>query len=385
MIGECLEQRARVRDRLALRRRAQGDRLRARASTAVLERLDDGRMNILVEGTQPVPAAAPDRRPALPGRRRGAARRRGRRRPRARPTTPAARYADLVERVTDERPDAESTRRARRLRDGRDARRAAGRQAGAARAALGARRAARAPGASLVRLRARSGSSSRRRRPSARAATAACAASSAVERRPRRRPPRRGSPAPVSSPVEGFRATACDPAEEQVALLPAADRPAASLQVSSAAGSMPGSASTSRPSTCRRGARPRPPPRARRRPRRGSSAGSPSGCGSSPPMPSASSGAPSRSTTVGAIMLGTRAPRRVAVVAERVQVLLAEHVVEVHAGAGHDHPGARAVRAGDRAQPPSASITEMCVVEPSRARTSCAADSSASSARKRSR
>ena len=33
--------------------------------------------------------------------------------------------------------------------------------------------------------------------------------------------------------------------------------------------------------------------------------------------------------------------------AERVEVLLAEHVVEDHAGAGHQHAGAGAVRAGD--------------------------------------
>ena len=39
--------------------------------------------------------------------------------------------------------------------------------------------------------------------------------------------------------------------------------------------------------------------------------------------------------------------RLVAVAALRVQVLLAEHVVQVHAGARHDHAGARPVRAGD--------------------------------------
>ena len=34
----------------------------------VLERFEDGRMNILVRGHHPVPAAAPDRGAALPGR-----------------------------------------------------------------------------------------------------------------------------------------------------------------------------------------------------------------------------------------------------------------------------------------------------------------------------
>ncbi len=38
--------------------------------------------------------------------------------------------------------------------------------------------------------------------------------------------------------------------------------------------------------------------------------------------------------------------------AERVQVLLAQHVVDVHPRARHEHAGAGAVRAGDAAQPP---------------------------------
>ena len=89
-------------------------------------------------------------------------------------------------------------------------------------------------------------------------------------------------------------------------------------------------------------------PAARGPQRRARSAGSPSGSGSSPRCRCASSGRPSRSTTVGAIMLGTRAPGAMLVEAERVQVLLAQHVVQVHAGAGHHHARARAVRAGHR-------------------------------------
>src|SRR5204863_3407916 len=37
--------------------------------------------------------------------------------------------------------------------------------------------------------------------------------------------------------------------------------------------------------------------------------------------------------------------------AKRVQVLLPEHVVDVHTGAGHDHPRPRSVRAGDARAP----------------------------------
>ena len=140
-----------------------------------------------------------------------------------------------------------------------------------------------------------------------------------------------------------------DTAEEQVSLGPAAHRPAALLQpVAAPRGRCPGSASSSRPSTWTRGAA------------TASSARAPPSTTAStvwriaermrlePAEPSASSGRPSRRTTVGAIMLGTLRAGRVAVEAERVQVLLAEHVVEVHARAGHHHARARAVRAGDR-------------------------------------
>ena len=92
--------------------------------TQVLERIEDGRMNILVQGTGrsawcdgsttcPTPPddvelleddELDEEAPAPPRRR-------------------ARRYADLVERVTDARPDDEELGRARRLRDGRDRRR----------------------------------------------------------------------------------------------------------------------------------------------------------------------------------------------------------------------------------------------------------------------
>ena len=102
----------------------------------VLERMEDGSMNILARGTRPVPAAQPPGRPPLPGRRgrvpgrrRGGARRRGRR-GRARALPRPGRAGD--------RPGAErgGAARARRLRDGRHRRVRRRGQAGAARAAL---------------------------------------------------------------------------------------------------------------------------------------------------------------------------------------------------------------------------------------------------------
>ena len=151
---------------------------------------------------------------------------------------------------------------------------------------------------------------------------------------PRRcEPPRRGSPPPLSSPVSGLRATAWTPPKKRFCSDQRRTVQPAPLERASAASSTPGSASTSRPSTWMRG-------RAT-----AASAGRPWSITPSsvcriaerirfePAEPSATSGRPSRSATVGAIMLGTRAPGLVAVVAERVEVLLAEHVVEVHAGA----------------------------------------------------
>ena len=68
----------------------------------VLERMEDGSMNILARGTRPVPAAQPPGRPPLPGRRgrvpggdRGGARRRGR------PRRARELYRDLVAQATD--------------------------------------------------------------------------------------------------------------------------------------------------------------------------------------------------------------------------------------------------------------------------------------------
>ena len=94
------------------------------------------------------------------------------------------------------------------------------------------------------------------------------------------------------------------------------------------------------------GATRRPGPPARGRPRRRSSAGSPSGSGSSR-VPSAISGAVAQDHGGRHHARHARAGL-VAVVAQRVEVLLTQHVVEVDAGAGHDHARARPVRAGDR-------------------------------------
>ncbi len=70
-----------------------------------------------------------------------------------------------------------------------------------------------------------------------------------------------------------------------------------------------------------------------------------------PALPSTSSGAPSRSDDGRRHHARQPPARRVAVEAERVEILLAEHVVQVHAGAGHDDARARPVRAGHRARP----------------------------------
>ena len=143
-----------------------------------------------------------------------------------------------------------------------------------------------------------------------------------------------------------------DAAEEDVAVRPANDLVAAALEPASAP-------------PRRRRARP-----ARRRPRSGP-AGAITASATSrpsvsrrivcsiaerirfePPLPSPASSSPSRRTTVGDIIDGRRRPGVVAVKAERVEVLLAEHVVDVDAGPGDDQPGPGPVRAGDaRAHP----------------------------------
>ena len=66
-----------------------------------------------------------------------------------------------------------------------------------------------------------------------------------------------------------------------------------------------------------------------------------------PPLPSPSSSSPSAGRAVGDIIDGSRAPGGRDVEAERVQVLLAEHVVDVDAGARARSARAGAVRAGD--------------------------------------
>ena len=102
----------------------------------VLERLDDGRMNLLARGTRPFrvverqsqlayPAGVvefvEDRAEDIDGELLGAAH---------------EAYAELVHRATDRDPDKRGARRDGRLRDGRDRRLRHGRQAGTARPAL---------------------------------------------------------------------------------------------------------------------------------------------------------------------------------------------------------------------------------------------------------
>ena len=52
MMNECLRDEQRVRDRVAVRRRAAGNRVRVEIEQ-VLERMEDGRMNLLARGTRP--------------------------------------------------------------------------------------------------------------------------------------------------------------------------------------------------------------------------------------------------------------------------------------------------------------------------------------------
>ena len=125
-------------------------------------------------------------------------------------------------------------------------------------------------------------------------------------------------------------------AEVEVARRPALDLPAVALERLERGGVDPGLGVHLAGLEVH--ARPLAPPRApacRRPPRSGGSGGSPSGCGSSRPSP-APPPACRRAAPPSAPSCSGSAARRVAVVAARVQVLLAQHVVEVHARAGHD-------------------------------------------------
>ena len=75
--------------------------------TRVLERFDDGRMNILVRGRRAVPAAAPDRGPALPRGRRRAARATRTRATTPPPTGRASATPTWSSEVTDSRPESD--------------------------------------------------------------------------------------------------------------------------------------------------------------------------------------------------------------------------------------------------------------------------------------
>ena len=101
-----------------------------------------------------------------------------------------------------------------------------------------------------------------------------------------------------------------------------------------------------------------------------------------PAEPSASSGRPSRSTTVGAIMLGTRAPGSCWWKPSGFRSCSPSMLFRCSPVPGTTTPEHEPFEQVTVAQPPSASITEMCVVDPSRERTSVATVSSASSARK---
>ena len=86
-----------------------------------------------------------------------------------------------------------------------------------------------------------------------------------------------------------------------------------------------------------------------------------------PPLPRPRTSSPSRSAIVGDIIDGIRRPGRGRVEAERVQVLLAEHVVELDAGARRRRrPSPEPFEQVTLAQPPSPSSAVMWVVEPSR-------------------
>ena len=106
----------------------------------VLERMPDGRINLVARGTRPFRIEARQDELRLPGRRRRVPRRprRGRSTPQAAAGAHGA-YADLVEQATDHAPDPDEIDAMTRLRDGGDGRVRARRQAGPARPALGVR------------------------------------------------------------------------------------------------------------------------------------------------------------------------------------------------------------------------------------------------------
>ena len=106
MIALCLEEGTRVRHRVAVGRRPQGDRVH-RAVAEVLEEMEDGRMNILVRGGSPFRLLEKQEDHVYPAGHDRAARRPGRADDEEEAGGEAReRYADLLERITNERPEA---------------------------------------------------------------------------------------------------------------------------------------------------------------------------------------------------------------------------------------------------------------------------------------
>ena len=102
-----------------------------------------------------------------------------------------------------------------------------------------------------------------------------------------------------------------------------------------------------------------------------------------PAEPSAISGCPSRTTTVGAIMLGTRAPGGCSWKPPGFRSSSPIMLFRCMPVPGTTIPEDDPFEHVTVAQPPSASITEMWVVDPSREPISPATRSSAPGARKR--
>ena len=174
----------------------------------VLEQMEDGRMNILVRGGDPVPAAGAPGAPRLSGRHGRAARRRARRRaggdgPRRRASaTPTCSRASR-----SERPEDAALAELCAYEMAASVEIEPGGEAGPARAALrgGAAEAAGAP----VQGRHQERRRGHARSPTARPATARSTSASLDD--DGRSPPRRGSPAPDSSRVARSRRAACAP------------------------------------------------------------------------------------------------------------------------------------------------------------------------------
>ncbi len=340
--------------------------------TQLLERAEDGRMNILVQGTQAFRLVRRIDDLALPRGRHRVPRRRPRRGRRgARDPLALRRPGRARDRLA---PQRGRPGRARRLRHGRDAGLRDGEQAGVARAALGVR----APGAGCASCSTRrsGGSTTPRRPPSRRARTARSSSS------------HHSAPAGVAAaaqlavgPGHGLHA-----AEEQVGLLPAPDAVAALLQRDRAPRARcPARPPPRRPPRAVAGGPPPPGPR-------GPSSTTPrivcriaDRIRFEPAEPSATSGSPSRSTTVGAIMLGTRAPAGCRWCPNGLRSSSPSMLLRCTPVPGTTTPEHDPLEQVTVAQLPSASSTAMWVVLPSRERTSPATLSSASAARKRSR